>query len=169
MSGRKRGKRCGENGGFVKFPKQVLRNPNFVKLSAYSNKLLLDLSEQYIGTNNGDLCATWSIMRERGWRSKETLDRCLKELRYYELIVQTQIGGLNRPSLYALAWFRIDKASKDSGFRVTQRVTGWQQEKRLFRKLNTEKRLARKKTQVRLSGQSPTAIGGVSKPRGAIQ
>jgi len=31
-----------------------------------------DLGRQYNGKNNGDLCATWSMMAKRGWSSRST-------------------------------------------------------------------------------------------------
>ena len=143
-------------------PKNVLRSPNYVKLSAWSTKLIYDLAEQYVGDNNGNLCATWVFMRDRGWKSKDTLNNAIHELRYYELIVQTQFGGLNTPSLYAFPWLKIDKAKKETGLRIGEKPKGWQTEKMLYSKVSTQKRNQRRKTQVRLSGQTATAIGAVS-------
>ena len=161
MTSRHRRRIKSNDGGFLKVPKEVLRNPNFLKLSAYGNKLLLDLGEQYLGKNNGDLCATWSFMRERGWKSKDTLNNALKECLYYGFIVQTQYGGLNRVSLYALSWFKVDRSSKESDYRVGDRPTDWHKTKRIYQKINTAKRRAREKKQVRLAGQSSTAAGTV--------
>lgn len=142
-------------------PKAVLRNPNFLLLTPYATKLLLDLGEQYIGTNNGDLCATWSLMRERGWKSKDTLNNTLKELVYYGFIAQTQYGGLNRPTLYALNWFKIDKAKAETGLKPGIRLNEWHHTKRKYRKPERAKRTELKKTQVRLAVQSSTPRGVV--------
>ena len=145
--------------GYLGLPKEIIEHENFTKLSAYGNKLIIDLGQQYRGKNNGDLCATWVFMVERGWKSKDTLNNALRELEYYGLIVQTQAGGLNKPSLYALTWKRIDKADKNSEWKVGDRPRNWKQAKRLFE--TPSKKRNRKKTQVRQAGQSGT-------PRGAV-
>jgi len=111
-----RSKGRGADESFLAVPKRVLNHRYFPLLSAYSIKLLFDLGSQYNGFNNGDLCATWSIMREKGWRSKSTLSKSIKELVHYKFIVMTQIGGLNKPSLYGLVWKKLDKAKKESGW-----------------------------------------------------
>ena len=70
----------GEAGGFVSFYHCVLNSLVMKNLSAYGTKLLVDLLSQYKGNNNGDLCATYSILQQRGWRSKGTLSKAIKEL-----------------------------------------------------------------------------------------
>jgi hypothetical protein len=151
-----------KDGGFLTVPKTVLRHPNYILLSPHARMLLLDLGEQFIGLNNGDLCATWSMMRERGWRSKETLNNARKELMYYEFIVQTQYGGLNKPTLYALSWIKVHKAKSETGLKSGDSVSGWTQTKRKYKKSSTHERKDREKRQVRLTGQSGTASGTVS-------
>lgn len=149
------------NESYFGIPKQVLEHENFIKLSPYAIKLLTDLGRQYKGFNNGDLCATWIFMREKGWKSKDTLNDSLRELEYYGLIVQTQIGGLNRASLYAFAWRKIDKAEKISGWKVGERPNTWKQGKRSFTRPSKVRRL--KKNKARLAGQSSTFHGAVVK------
>lgn len=89
-------------------PYTLLRHPNTKQLSPWAVKLLFDLSRQYTGFNNGWLCATFSLMKDAGWRSDHTVRKAAKELMHYALIQQTQKGGRNRPNLYALTWRRID-------------------------------------------------------------
>ena len=60
---------------FFGLPKEVLLHPNFVHLTPSAIKLLVDLGVQFNGHNNGDLCAAFSIMQKRGWRSKDTRPR----------------------------------------------------------------------------------------------
>ena len=139
------------DGGFVRMPKAILRNPNFVMLSPYANKLLLDLCEQYNGSNNGDLCATWSMMKKRGWKSNATLDITKRELLYYGFIVETQQGGLNLPSLYALTWFDIDYVGQGTAYEVKQRATDYKQVKKKFNRS--------KKKQVRQTDRTNTRSG----------
>lgn len=98
-----------ESGGFFRLPFAVMDSENYRALSGNAVKLLNDLGRQYIGKNNGDLCASWSVMRKRGWRSPGTLNNALKELRHYGMIEQTKQGGLHSPSLYALTWNANDE------------------------------------------------------------
>jgi hypothetical protein len=67
-------------GGFVALPNIVIRSHQIARLSAHAVKLLFDLLAQYNGGNNGDLCATWTLMQPRGWKSRDTLGKALKEL-----------------------------------------------------------------------------------------
>lgn len=159
--GRGRGK------GHFGLPKEVIQHDNFKQLSSYGNKLVIDLGQQYLGKNNGDLCATWVFMRERGWKSKDTLNDALRELEYYGLIVQTQMGGLNLPSLYAFSWNRIDKATTASGWLVGDLPGSWKQYKPPFQKPSSVR--AKKKKQVRLPVQSGTAPGAVKPNLRAIK
>jgi hypothetical protein len=77
-------------------------------MSPFAVKLLVDLAAQYKGSNNGDLCAAWSVMHPRGWRSKETLFKSLRELEHYGMIERTRQGGRKRATLYAITWRAID-------------------------------------------------------------
>lgn len=101
-----------EPGLFVPMPVEVLRSPQFACLSANGVKLLCDLLSQWRLGGNGDLCATWTVMHARGWRSRDTLSKALKELLDKRWIVQTRQGGRHRPSLYAVTFFSLDESSK---------------------------------------------------------
>lgn len=102
------------SGGFLALPHAVMDSPAFRGLSAHALKLLIDLAAQYRGANNGDLSAAWAVMRERGWKSRDTLAKALRELLEAGLIERTREGG--RPgkggnrvcALYALTWLAID-------------------------------------------------------------
>lgn len=97
-----------ESGSFLRVPTAVLESANFRALSAKAKALILDIGAGYNGHNNGDLAAPWSWMKERGWRSKDTLHNALSELRRHYMIELTRQGGLNGPSLYAFTWLPID-------------------------------------------------------------
>ena len=102
-----------ESGAFVPLPVSVLNHRNFLGLSAKAVKLLIDLCAQLRfkrggPINNGDLTAAWSIMQERGWHSKETLQNALEELRHYGFLTLTRQGGRNLCSLFAVTWWAID-------------------------------------------------------------
>jgi hypothetical protein len=107
-SRRARAKGRSESGSFLALPHQVLNSPNYLALSAHGCKLLVDVAAQYKGNNNGDLCAAWTLMQKRGWKSRDTLHKASDEIRYYGLLELTRQGGLNSPNLYALTWQPID-------------------------------------------------------------
>lgn len=96
-------------GSFTLIPHAVQDSPNWRACSGSAVKLLCDLARQYRGSNNGDLCASMSILKPKGWTSPETVHYALLELRHYGLIVLTRQGGLHAASLYALTWHAIDE------------------------------------------------------------
>lgn len=99
----------GAGGSFTMLPHAVQNSENWLKLSPYAIKLFLDLMVQYKGHNNGDLCATWSMMEQRGWKSKATLQKALRELEHYGMLVKTRQGGRKLPSLYGATFHSIDE------------------------------------------------------------
>lgn len=98
-----------ESGSFVAVPKVVLNSKEYSTLGAHAVKLLIDLLAQYNGKNNGDLCAAWSLMHPRGWRSKGTLAAAIADLKAAGWIVTSRQGGRNRPSLYAITFLAVDE------------------------------------------------------------
>ncbi|WP_200935587.1 hypothetical protein [Rhodanobacter sp. Soil772] len=111
MKPRDRAKHKGRKvqGGFTLIPHAVQDGPNWRACGGSAIKLLCDLARQYRGSNNGDLCASMSMLKPKGWTSPETVNYALRELRHYGLIVQTRQGGLHAASLYALTWHAIDE------------------------------------------------------------
>ena len=111
MKPRDRAKHKGRKvqGGFTLIPHAVQDSPNWRACGGSAIKLLCDLARQYRGANNGDLCASMSILKPKGWTSPETVTFALRELRHYGLIVQTRQGGLHAASLYAVTWHAIDE------------------------------------------------------------
>lgn len=98
-----------EGGAFVRLPLAVLKSRAYIETGSHARMLLLDLAMQYRGDNNGDLSAAWSFMKERGWRSKETLTTAKRQLMNLGLIVETRMGRRpNKASLYALTWLALD-------------------------------------------------------------
>lgn len=97
-----------ETGFFAAVPHVILESEEYAELTAPAVKALLDLFAQYRGSNNGDLTAAWRIMKERGWRSKDSLYRALRELLNGGWIVKTRQGGKHKCSLYAVTWKAID-------------------------------------------------------------
>ena len=96
--------------GFFHLHRPLLECEDFISLKGNSIKLLVDLGRQYNGFNNGDLCASLSVMKKRGWNSNQQLTKALRELLERNLIVQTKQGGLNMgPNLYAITWQPINE------------------------------------------------------------
>ena len=122
-SKRKKLKARSEHGAFSALPKAVIAKMQ-EKLTPVGYKLLIDLYEQYNGNNNGDLTLAWSVMNQKGWKSKETLNNARKELIKQGFIELTRQGTL-RPhscSLYAVTWIGIDEC--DGKLEVKPTVTG---------------------------------------------
>lgn len=84
-------------------------SPEYACLSPRAVKALVDIYCQYRGGNNGDLCATISIMRARGWRSKDQLAKAITELLEKGWLMVTKQGGRNSPTLYAVSFMPIDE------------------------------------------------------------
>ncbi len=126
MKPRSRDKHQGrkESGTFLLVPSYVLFSPNFCALSLKAKALILDIGARFNGYNNGDLAAPWSWMKERGWRSKDTLHRALTELLQAGMIEQTRQGGLFGPSLYAFTWRAIDESKGKADIVPTRVASG---------------------------------------------
>lgn len=95
---------------FLALPKHLIRSAAFEALSSSAIKLLLQLGEQYNGSNNGNLQASWTSLKEKGWSSKGTINRATLELQDKGFVKKTRQGYLrpHRCSLFALTWKSID-------------------------------------------------------------
>ena len=122
----------GESGAFIMLRKDVLASANYLRLSPHAVKLFLDLYGQYNGFNNGDFCAAWKLMRPRGWRSKATLHKSLRELLWYEVIVLTRQGGKNLCSLYGVTFNQIDECKGKLNIRPGPALGTWRTPKEAF-------------------------------------
>ena len=115
---------------FVMLRHDIIDSQNFRNLSHKAIKLLIDLWRQFNGFNNGDFTAAWSVMKKRGWKSRETLYRALRELRYYEFIELTRQGGKNRCSLYAVTCESINECKGKLDVPTTRVASnGWKEPK----------------------------------------
>jgi len=134
---RRRAKGRKEGGSFVRLPHACLRHNNFIVLSAYAVKLLIDLYANYNGRNNGE-----SMMKKRGWRSESTLNNARKELLHYGWIICSRQGGKNMASLYAVSFQSIDECKGKLDVRETVTAPGnWKEPKKItwkeWSKINT--------------------------------
>jgi hypothetical protein len=106
---------------FLALPKSVINTHKFWELGGSSIKLLVQIGEQYNGINNGDLQASFSVLQEKGWRSKETLNNALKELIEKKFIYKTRQGGFpNKCSLFAITWRTLDYSEKYDAGAISQ-------------------------------------------------
>jgi len=119
LKGRKESRR------FTGIPRVCMLNDNYIKLSPYAKVLLWEFCFQYNGFNNGDLCAAFSVMKKRGWKSPSTLSRALKELRKIEWIIVSRQGGRNLCSLYALTFQAIDDCKGKLDIKSTITALGY--------------------------------------------
>ncbi|MGB1091488.1 MAG: hypothetical protein ACPGYX_05150 [Oceanobacter sp.] len=103
--GRKAGK------PFLSIPHDVADSEEFISLSGSGLKLLLALVRQYRGKNNGDLSLAFTLMKDRGFKSKDTLQKAKQELLDKGFIVRTREGRFLNPGgvcdLFALTWLPI--------------------------------------------------------------
>lgn len=96
---------------FIPFPRRVLDSEEITMLSSHATKLLVDFLAMSNGKNNGDLCATWSMMKKRGWTSGASLSKAKAELIEKGFIVLTRQGGRNKADLYGLTFYAIDECN----------------------------------------------------------
>ena len=101
------------NEPFVAIFRSVFDAPGFCSLSSFAAKLLLELVSQYRGDNNGNLTVAWSILENRGWKSRTTLWRVKRELMNAGFIYVTRKGHFpSTCELLALTWFPLDVSPK---------------------------------------------------------
>lgn len=96
-----------DGGSAFIIPVTLLKHENFIRLSPHGLKLMIDLGRQYTGFNNGYLWAGWSLLKDQGWKSKETLNNAVLECEHYRLILRTKQGGKNSPNYHALTWWPV--------------------------------------------------------------
>ena len=113
-----------ERGSFVALPHAVLEHPNFTKLSPRAVKLLIDMYAQYRGLNNGDFCAAFTLMKKRGWRSKDQLQKAKDELLKAGWLMVTRQGGRNKPTLYAVTFQAINECDGKLDVKPTATAPG---------------------------------------------
>lgn len=98
-----------ESGSFAAFPRACWEHRNYAELPIQAKALLHELNGQYNGKNNGDLCAAWGTVKDRGLGCRATVDRARDELERAGWIVLTRQGGRNAPNLYALTFHSVDE------------------------------------------------------------
>ncbi|MFW5910281.1 MAG: hypothetical protein ACOCUJ_00375 [Thiohalospira sp.] len=106
---RKNTKRKGR-GSFVGLERKILLHSNTCSLSNPAFRLLVLVYEQYKGPGyNGQLCASWTLMKDRGFTSKDSLQKALRELLRKGFLIQTRQGGRHQASLFAVTFEALDE------------------------------------------------------------
>lgn len=82
------------NGAHVRIYHTLLDSPAWLALSDSSIKLYLAMRRKLTGTNNGNIEAVFSELKHRGFRSKTTMHKALRELEAVGLIAKTRQGGI---------------------------------------------------------------------------
>ena len=102
-----------QTASFAGIPRVVMQCPDYINLSGNAVRLLNEMAYQFKGWNNGDLCPAWTLMKERGFRSKSTLTKAIKALVAAEMILLTRQGQFirNKAGLYALTWEPINECT----------------------------------------------------------
>ena len=107
MSSRSK-RRASSMGRFTPLVHEYFMTPQFAALSPRAVKLLIEVYMQFNGANNGDLCASWSVIRKRGWTSKDQLAKALAELDATRWLERTRQGSIHKATLYAVSFRGID-------------------------------------------------------------
>jgi len=109
--------------GFLNLPAAMVNHPDFYGLSGSAVRLLVALGGQYNGYNNGDLCASMSLMGKRGWNSNSQLSSAIAELVEKNWVIKSRQGGFREgPNLYAITWQPIDNCNGKLDIRPTNRA-----------------------------------------------
>jgi hypothetical protein len=148
------GKGASAEGHRLIVPAAVLNSPNYRGLSHKAKALILDMGARYNGFNNGNLALPWSWMKAQGWKSKDTLQRAIRELLGAGMIELTRQGGMHAPSLYAYTWFPIHEAKVPLDVPSTLVASA---------KWRTHGELPKTEVPPRLSGQCAPTIGSIEK------
>lgn len=121
---------------FAGIPHRVMDSLAFIHLGFSARSVLMELCRQYNGYNNGDLTGAWKIVSKRGFSSRDTVFKALRELETHRLIVKTRQGGKNRCNLYALTWVGIDyckgKLDIPASVRASNNYLSWVPEQLLM-------------------------------------
>lgn len=113
-----------EVGGFIRLPHCVVRSVGYSMLSAWAVKLMIDLTNQFDGKNNGDLSMAYSVLKDKGWHSPATLDKAKKELINAGFIEVSRQGNRKRCALYAVTFYAVDSCNGKIEIKPSEKPKG---------------------------------------------
>ena len=119
---------------YVALPHVILESQEWAALTASEVKLLVDVFSQFNGSNNGAMSASWTLMKRRGWRSQDTLNRALRGLLDKGFLLKTRQGGRHRCSFFAVTWREIHDCYGKHDTSPTKVAPGTWKNKTLIRK-----------------------------------
>jgi hypothetical protein len=97
-------------GPFIALPYSVVDSPGYRQLSVHARALLIDITRQLRGDNNGMLLCSRAHMVKLGWKSVDMLVKARNELLHAGLLYQTVQGHRpNKASWYAVTWYGLEK------------------------------------------------------------
>ncbi len=96
---------------FAAIPHEVIDSPAYADISHSAARLLLLITRQSTGKNNGQLQASYSYCEPRGIGGKHTLAAAIKDLLSHGFIFRTRghgfQSGRNIPARYAVTYFPL--------------------------------------------------------------
>ena len=113
-----------ESGGYAPLAYSVSRSAAYRNLSGNAVKLINEFLAQYNGKNNGDFTIAWSLLKDRGWRSRTTIWRSVNELLEGGWIELSRQGGRHKASLYALTFYSVDECKGKLDIKSTSKPKG---------------------------------------------
>lgn len=112
--GRAISKESRDGGRFVALPHVVLESHGWRQAGHVARSLLIDIAQQYTGSNNGRLVACNKYLGPLGWKSHDVVTRALRELAGCGLLIETRKGARpNRAAWFALTWYALDAGTAD--------------------------------------------------------
>lgn len=104
-----KGRASGE-GQYFKLHHHMITHPRFHDLSSPAVHMIVTLCSQFNGKNNGDLCASASVLKKQGWNSNGKIRRAIDELLDKGFLIKTRQGGVLGPChLWAFTFLKIDE------------------------------------------------------------
>ena len=98
----------GVNGTYSAVPTLLMDSVAFMGSSHAAKSILFELLRQLNGRNNGHLQLSYSWLKNRGWKSRDVIQRARNQLLERSLIILTRQGGFNiGASQYAVTWLKI--------------------------------------------------------------
>ncbi|MBB1601068.1 hypothetical protein [Variovorax sp. UMC13] len=94
---------------FVPIPKEILLSAEWQSLPPNTVCLVMDLTAQYTGKNNGRLNPSFTAMEKHGWKSETTLIKAKRALLECSFVVHTRQGHAPHTSDWiAFTWWKLD-------------------------------------------------------------
>lgn len=105
--------RKSDKGRFIPMYCSLFNSEHYYSLSLAARAILHGIMMQYNGKNNGNLCATSTMAKAWGVKSRATLIKSLKELEDKRFLIRTRQGvfmsSKTSCTLFALSWEELNE------------------------------------------------------------